>query len=49
MRLARFTSPLRLVAILFVIATAAVWSQQSAPATAQQTTTIAVGGTWFCH
>ena len=49
MRLARFTSPLRLVAILFVVATAAVWSQQSSPATAQETTTVAVGDIWFCN
>ncbi len=49
MRSARLTSPLRLVAILVVAATAAVWSQQSSPATAQETTTVAVGDTWFCN
>ncbi|MCH8065457.1 MAG: hypothetical protein IIC90_06475, partial [Chloroflexi bacterium] len=51
MRLARLTSPLRLVAILVVVATAAIWSQQSAPSTAmaQETTTVAVGDIWFCN
>ena len=50
MRSARLTSPLRLVAILAVVATAAFWSQQSAPPTAraQETTTVAVGDIWFC-
>ena len=50
MRSARLTSPLRLVAILAVVVTAAFWSQQSAPptATAQETTTVAVGDIWFC-
>ena len=51
MRIARHTSLLRLVAILAVAATAAVWSQQIAPSTAraQETTTVAVGDIWFCN
>ena len=51
MRLARLTSPLRLVAILVVLATAVLWSQQGAPPTtmAQETTTVTVGDIWFCN
>ena len=51
MRSTRLTSPVRLVAILVVVTTAAVWSQQSAPptATAQETTIVAVGDIWFCN
>ena len=51
MRSARLTSPLRLAAILAVVATAAVWSQQSGPptATAQETAGVAVGDIWFCN
>ena len=51
MRSARFRSLFRLAAILAVAATAAVWWQQSASptATAQETTTVAVGDIWFCN